>query len=150
MNQPSQPRTGSRYRGLLIIWGAQVFSLVVLFAITQPVRSMPGFGPSPNFGYLFAVFALALWVISFAAKFSVVSYAAGQRRPDLVTTGYMLGFVLCEACALVGVLARFVANAQASDLLIGLSFVGFLLHFPLRRHFERASVNQGQTSKTTL
>jgi hypothetical protein len=84
MNQPAQAREGARFRGLVIIWGGQVFSLALLFTMMQIIKpATPG---EPN----------------------------------------------------------------QSLLLVFAALVGFLLHFPRRRHIDNASGDQGQSFTTTL
>jgi hypothetical protein len=151
MNQGStQQLAGARFRGLLIIWGAQVFSLAIFFAITQIVRSAARAETDQTLLVVLAAVALSTFALSFVMKSKLIAQAAVARRPDLVTTGYILAFALCEACALFGVLLHFAAGGREAIYFFAAAALGFLLHFPRRRHVEEASGNQGQMLDTTL
>jgi F0F1-type ATP synthase membrane subunit c/vacuolar-type H+-ATPase subunit K len=154
MNQPTRQPVASRFRGLVIIWGAQVFSLAILFLVALVV-------PSPARGEMNQTLLLALAAaglacvgLSFVVKSILVARAAAERRADVVTTAYILAFALCEACAILGMVLRFATGAREGLYFFAAAALGFLLNFPRRRHVEDATGDQGQTFdgtfKTTL
>jgi cation transport ATPase len=150
MNQPSKSLADSRFRGLVLIWGVQLFSLALLFTVMQIVRPSLEIEFNQTLLFTFAALALATFSASFVLKSQFVSRATTERRPDLVTTGYILAYALCEACAVLGIVARFATGAREAIYFFVAALVGFLLHFPRRRHIQDATVEQGQTFTTTL
>jgi cation transport ATPase len=146
MNQPSKSLADSRFRGLVLIWGAQLFSLALLFTMMQIVRTSLEIEFNQTLLFTFAALALATFSASFVLKSQFVSRATTERRPDLVTTGYILAFALCEACAIFGFAARFTTGSYKAIYFFVAAALGFLLHFPRRRHVEDATVEQGQNT----
>jgi hypothetical protein len=150
MNQPTQAQVGARFRGLVIIWGVQVFTLALPFTIMQLVKPPTQGETNQTLLIVFAALTLTTFSFSFVVKAQFIGRAVAQQRPDLVTTGYVVAFALCESCALIGVAARFTTGARESIYFLAASFIGFLLHFPRRRHVDDASGGQGQSFTTTL
>lgn len=145
MNQgTTQQLAGARFRGLMIIWGAQVFSLVPLFVVTQLVGKSAPAAPNQMLLVALAAVALASLALSFVLKSKFVGRAVVERRPDLVTTGYVLAFMLCDASTLCGLLLYLTTGARESRYFLVVAAVGLLLNFPRRRHVEDASGNQAQ------
>jgi F0F1-type ATP synthase membrane subunit c/vacuolar-type H+-ATPase subunit K len=150
LNQPSQPSAGSRFRGLMIIWGLQLLSLAFL---SVPALALGATARAETNQIMLAAFAaagLACVGVSFIVKASFVARGAVLQRPDLVTNGYVIAFVLCEACALLGLVLRFLMGARDGFYFFGAAALGFLLNVPRRRHVEDASGGRGETFKTTL
>ncbi|MDT7602792.1 MAG: hypothetical protein QOF61_789 [Acidobacteriota bacterium] len=144
MNQrPTQSLAGARFRGLLIIWGAQILSLVIFFALMQMISSTGHAEGSQPLLLALAATALVAFGLSFVMKSKLLAQAARERRPDLVTTAYIIAFALCEACALFGLLAHFTTGAREALYFFIPAALGFLLHFPRRRHFDDADANNG-------
>ncbi|MFL6230639.1 MAG: hypothetical protein ACJ741_17850 [Pyrinomonadaceae bacterium] len=149
MNQPpNKSLAGARYRGLLIIWGAQVFSLALFFGLTQVIHATANTEDTQPFLLALGATALCAFGLSFAVKPRMLARAARERRPDHVTTGYIIAFALCESCALFGLIAYFVTGARASLYFFVPAALGLLLHFPRRPHFDDAGA--GQDFKSTF
>ena len=146
---PTQDRSGARYRGLVILWGAQLVSQALFFLITRLAVDDRAGGDRTLLAVLAAV-GLSTAGISFVLKPAMLARAAAQRRPDMVTTAYVLAFALCESCALFGLMARFVTGARESFYFFIPSALGLLLHFPRRRHLDDATGDAPQTFKTTF
>lgn len=153
MNQnPTQQLAGARYRGLLIIWGAQVCSLALLFGLTQFIPAGGAAGGGRTLLLVLGAVGLVSFALSFVVRPRLIAQAARQRRPDLVTTGYILAFALCEACAIFGLVAHFVTGAREALYFFAPPALGLALHFPRRRHFEEGA-GGGETGggfKSTL
>ncbi|MDT7542140.1 MAG: hypothetical protein QOE33_2044 [Acidobacteriota bacterium] len=150
MNPPKQGQAGSRFRGLVFLWVVQVLSLAVLLTIMQFIKLSTQGGPNQSLLVVFVALALTVFSLSFVLKAQFISRAMTQHRPDLVTTGYVLAFALCEACAILGIVARITSGAHESIYFVAAALVGFLLHFPRRQHVDDASSDQGQSFPTTL
>jgi F0F1-type ATP synthase membrane subunit c/vacuolar-type H+-ATPase subunit K len=151
MNQPpDKSLAGARYRGLIVIWGAQLFSLVLFFTLTQVVRPSDSAGGTQPLLLALGATALAAFVLSFVVKPRLLARAARERRPDLVTTGYIIAFALCESCAIFGLVAHFTTGAREALYFFIPAVLGFLLHFPRRRHLEEVDGGMGQGFKSTF
>lgn len=151
MNQSTPVRIGSRFRGLVIIWLAQISSLVLLSVLALVLRpSSANDGASSTTLAALAVPALGALAVSFFVRARFVSRAAVERRPDLVTTGHVIAFALCEACAVIGLVTRFMTGAFGALYFFLAALVGFLLLFPRRAQIEAASPDIEQDFKTTL
>jgi F0F1-type ATP synthase membrane subunit c/vacuolar-type H+-ATPase subunit K len=151
MNQPSNKSlAGARYRGLMIIWGGQVFTLMLFFGLTQMVHPATDAGGSQPLLLALAASALVTFGLSFVVKPRLLARAARERRPDLVTTGYIIAFALCEACAIFGLVAHFTTGAREALYFFIPAVLGFLLHFPRRRHFDIGDDNASQDFKSTF
>jgi hypothetical protein len=144
MNEnPTTTLTGARHRGLILIWGAQVVSLLFLLLLTRLVGAGGGAGGKRTLLIALAATGLSSVALSFAVKPRLIAQASRERRPDLVTTGYVLAFTLCEACALFGLIAHFVTGARESLYLFAPAALGLALHFPRRRHLEAVPEGEG-------
>ncbi len=149
MNQPTTQRAGARFRGLVILWGAQLVSQALFFLVMRLAVSDRGGGDQTLLVAL-AVAGFSTVSVSFFLKPRLLARAAQLRRPDMVTSAYVVAFALCESCALMGVLARFMTGARASFYFFIPSALGLLLHFPRRRDIDDASGDGGRTFTTTL
>jgi hypothetical protein len=150
MERPAQQLAGARFRGLLIIWCAQFFSLLMLYGLMRLTPVAERAGGDRTLLLVLAAVALTTFAASFVVKATLVARAVLTRRPEAVTSGYVVAFALCEACALLGLVAHFTMGARESIYFYGAAALGFLLHFPLRRHFEESAGDAGQSFNATL
>ena len=135
--RPAKPLGRARQRGLLLIWGAQLMSLVLFLLITRFVEVPPREGDDNSVVLLvLGLTGLTAFGLSFVAKAKLLAQSAVQNRPDLATTAYVVAFALCESCALFGLVAYFVTGARQSLLFFIPAALGLLLHFPRARHFD--------------
>jgi F0F1-type ATP synthase membrane subunit c/vacuolar-type H+-ATPase subunit K len=146
---PTQAQSGARYRGLIIIWGAQIASQVLLFLLAR-LAVADREGGDQTLLLVLAAVGLSTASLSFVLKPTMLARAAQQRRPEMVTTAYILAFALCESCALFGLVARFATGARESFYFFIPSALGLLLHFPRRRHLYDSAGDAPQTFKTTF
>ena len=104
------------YRRRLALWLAMVFSIMMYFVVIQRVTpASPQENPTLVYAMLGA--SIALVVTSFVAK----------RVADI------LALALCEAAALLGVVAWFVTAWSRSYVFLIVGLAGMLLHYPKRR-----------------
>ena len=73
-----------------------------------------------------------LVVASFAVKARLRGQAHVERKPELDRTAFILALVLCEAAALLGLVARFTTGSPHYYVSLLIGFVGILLHYPKR------------------
>jgi len=119
----------------MLIWGAQLMSLVIFLLITRLVEVPPRDGDNSVLLLALGLTALMAFGLSFPVRSKLLAQSAVQNRPDLATTAYVLAFALCESCALFGLVFHFVTGARASLYFFIPAVVGLLLHFPRREHF---------------
>src|SRR4028119_353648 len=100
----------ARRRGLLLIWGAQLFSLVLLFLIAYFLRRETGINPNHMVAWVLGSLGFVIFIASFPVKRKLLAEAAAQHRLDLGTTAYVIAFALCEVTALFGCAAYFVTG----------------------------------------
>lgn len=133
--RPAKPLGEARRRGLVLIWGAQLMSLVLFLLITRFVEIRPGEGDDQLLLFVLGLMAVTTFGLSFAVKAKLLAQSAVQNRPALATTAYVLAFALCESCALFGLVAYFVTGRVESLYFFIPAALGLLLHFPRREHF---------------
>lgn len=160
MERPTQQLAGARFRVLMIIWVAQFFTLLIPYGLMRLTPAGDSERDHRTLLLALAAVALTTFAASFVVKARLVARAVATRRPDAVTSGYVVAFSLCEACALLGLVAHFTTGARDSIYFLttgaresiyfyALAVLGFLLHFPRRRHFEESAGDAGQSFTAT-
>jgi len=143
----------ARRRGLLLIWGAQAFSLVFLFGLTYVVRPEANADGNHTLAWTLGAVGFMSFVFSFLIKRKLLAQAAAERRPDLGTTAYVLAFAMCEMTAILGFVAYVITGLSYTLHSFIIAAVGLLLHFPTRGTFDgieaRDTGNAG-INQTTL
>ena len=139
---PNRPNTGvnvdAQYRTMLILWFAFLMSIVMYFILSL-------FMPRPQetenrmLTILLSAFSAFLVVVSFAVKKKFLAQAIERQQVRLVSTGFILAAAFCEAAGLIGLIDLLAARDRYYVVLIAISFLGLLLHFPKRSHLEAAS-----------
>jgi hypothetical protein len=135
----------TRLRTMRILW-AVFFNTIFLFVIIAYFASQPepgdaevaDGGGSPA-TYLFFAVALTSAALSFVMKKRFFDRGEREKRPEQVQTGFVLALVLCEVGALLGVVAVIAFRDPLGYLLIALTALGYLLHFPRREPLLAAS-----------
>jgi hypothetical protein len=146
---PAKSTAETRHRAVLVIWGAQLLSLVLLFALTRLIAPEEPPEPNPTLLLALGVAGLTAFGASFALKAKLIAQASAQRRLELAQTAYVAAFALAESCALLGVVAHFVTGARESVYFFAPAALGLLLHFPRRRDF-RDPPGEGAGFTTTM
>jgi uncharacterized membrane protein YfcA len=128
-----------RYRTLLVIWIAILWSITIFVA----VPGMVGVWSTPESNnHAFAVFAglcLLIVAVSFVVKGILLARAEQQQNVALVMRAYIISFALCEASCLVGLLAAFTGISPSYYLLFIPGLVCMLLHMPRRERLLAAA-----------
>jgi hypothetical protein len=147
MNEnPVKTSAGARRRGLLVIWGAQLFSLVVLFCIAYFLRLETGIQGNHAVAWVLGIVGFVIFIASFPVKRKLLAQAAAQRRLDLGTTAYVIAFAFCEATALLGIAAYFATGLSYALHSFILAAAGMLLHLPARDALEGIEASGGNAS----
>lgn len=142
----------ARRRGLLLIWGAQLLSLVILFSLTYVVRPQSARDGNHTLGWAFGMVGFMTFLLSFLIKRKLLTQAAAERRLDLGTTAYVVAFAMCELTAILGFVAYVITGLSYTLHSFVIAAAGMLLHFPARGALEGIEPNSttGADFKTTL
>lgn len=148
MNMPSNQSGADagldvRLRTMRILWVVflvtiGLYALVTVFA--RPSQEILSERRQENPPLLLALGALglSLVVLSFVIKRLYYRKAAEQLSPPQFQTGFIIAEVLCESCALFGLLGLFITWNDYAYALFVLGALGQLLHFPQRDQLAAA------------
>lgn len=149
MNEsPMRAPAEARRRGLLLIWGAQAFSLVLFFALTYVVRPESGADSNHTLAWALGAVGFMSFLLSFLIKRKLLTQAAAEHRPDLGTTAHVIAFALCEMTAILGFVAYLITGLPYTLHSFIIAAAGLLLHFPARGVFER--IEAGDSDNANL
>lgn len=138
MNEsPTRAPAEARRRGLLIILGAQAFSLVLFFALTYVVRPEASADGNHTLTWALGAVGFTTFLASFLIKRKLLAQAAAERRPDLGTTAFVIAFAMCEMTAILGFVAYLITGLSYALHSFIIAAAGLLLHFPARGAFDR-------------
>lgn len=131
----------ARYRTMLILWIAQMMSLVMFLFLTQFIAGSSEQPPAANnlLSFIFASVGSFSVIISFVVRSTLLQRSVEKQDPSLVQTALVAGCALCEVPGLLGVVERFVLPGRDYLLLLAVSFLGMALHFPRRANLLAAS-----------
>jgi hypothetical protein len=134
MNSPNQTPVNldQRYRTLLILWFAiciSVFMFLVLILLTPH---------QPRENQILTLLLNSLGIVpvglSFLIKQRMLGKAIEAGRFDLLQSGYITAFALCEVAALLALLDAFSTGSKYYFVGFLVAGLGLLLHFPQKRH----------------
>ena len=152
MNEsPFKGSAEARRRGLLVIWGGQLCTILILFLIAYFARTRE---PNANhtLAWMLGAIGFTTFIASFLVKRKLLAQAAAERRLDLGTTAYVVAFVLCEVTAILGFMAYFITGLSYALHSFILAAGGLLLHFPTRNALDGIETNNANANlnQTTL
>ncbi len=135
--QEVEARVAARYQVFLILWILMLVSLAFLLCLAVFVR---GSGrPDRTMSYLSFGISIVLVIASLLIKHRQVKQALERRQVSLLQSAYILGFALCEAAALFGLMDHFVTGSNNYRYMFALAVFGMLLHFPKKDHVRAVS-----------
>jgi hypothetical protein len=132
-----QPNIEARYRTMLTLWFAMIMSVVmwlVLIHFTVTTNSA-----NPKLGFLLICLGLVPMSSSFLVKQILIAKAIDRQDAMLIQQAYVVAWALCEAAALLGLLAHFLAVSPFYYVAFIIGGAGMLLHFPQKKHLLAAS-----------
>jgi len=134
---PNPPDVDARYRTLLILWFAICMSVLMFLGLTflsvvAPVENR-------TLTLVLNSLGVAPVALSFLLKQRALAKAVEQQRLDLVQSGYVLAFALCESSALLGVLDHFTTGSGYHYFAFAIAGLGLVLHFPQKINLVNAS-----------
>lgn len=137
-------RPEERHRALVIIWGAQLMSLLMFFVLTRVVGTeAAGESGHETLDWLLPALATLGFLLSFLLKRRMLAQSVERQEMARVQTGYILAFVLCELSGILGLLYSFLVGwSPLYYFLFGLAAFGLALHFPRIQHLHEASFKQ--------
>jgi hypothetical protein len=128
-----------RYRTLLTIWVAILWSIAIMIAVPVMVGTRPMPVANNKAFMVFAGLCLLLVVVSFVLKGILLSRASEQQNLAQVVTAYIIAFALCEASCLVALLACFTGVSPYYYLLFIPGPLFMLFHMPRRERLLEAT-----------
>ena len=131
-----------RYQTMLILWFALLMSIAIYFAFVQfAAASFSDLKESPPSSLLIVginALGAVLVLVSFVVKRKLLEQSVEKQDVLLVQKALIISCALCEACALLGLLERFIGIREYYLLFI-LAVAGDLFHYPRRSQLEAAS-----------
>ena len=141
-----QQNIDAKYRSVVIVWFAILFSTGLFFLVSRIVATSSTPGELPE---LVETNRILLWVcvavgvltflVSFILKGKLLKQSVEKHSIQLVVSGHIVAFALCEATCLFGLLAYVVTHTPYAYLLFALAIVGLLLHFPRKAQMQDAA-----------
>jgi F0F1-type ATP synthase membrane subunit c/vacuolar-type H+-ATPase subunit K len=145
-NQPgADPGPEGRLRVMRILWVVFLVNIglfVVLCQVAAPDRDEPAVGV-PTLLLVLLALGFSTVAASFLVKPGFYRRAAERHEPAHLQTGFILALALCEAAALLGVVAVFVTSSGYAYLLFALGALGQAAHFPTREQVMSAYFKPG-------
>jgi len=135
----AEARLAASYQVFLVLWIAMLMSLGIFLSLAVFV---PGSGkPDRTMSYAFFGISIGLVIASLLIKHRQVKQALERRQMALLQSAYILGFALCEAAALFGLLDHFITGSKNYRFMFALAVFGMLAHFPKKDHVVQCLTN---------
>lgn len=139
MTTPNKENIEARYRSMVIIWIAQIMSVVMFFVVTQFVDVPDDRAENNILSFVFAAVGTFCAIISFIVRAKLLRQSVDKQDLALVQTANIAGRALCEVPAILGVIERFILPGREYLLLLLISALAMLLHYPRRSDLHAAS-----------
>src|SRR5258706_11356315 len=107
--QDSEARVAGRLRRLRIIWFALLVTIGMYYFITR-FTGQPESNPIRTLSLALAAAGAFFVLVSLLFKQKYLKQAVETQRIELVITGYILAYALCEVPALLGLVDYFVTG----------------------------------------
>ena len=136
-NGTDQPDLDARYRTLLILWFAICMSVLLFLVLIymSPVVA----AENRNLTLALNSVGLVPVALSFLLKQRMLTKSVELQRLDLVQSGYVLAFALCESSALFGLMNHFLTGTKYYYFAFIIAGLGLMLHFPQKQNLVNAS-----------
>jgi hypothetical protein len=131
-----------RQQTMMVFWFTLLMSVVMLF-IVATLAAPENLGnaasaTSPLVMLALTALGVLLVIVSFVVKGQLLRKSVEKQDLALVQQGLIIACALCEACALFGVVERFVFGGRGYYALFLIAIIGELLHFPRREQLLAA------------
>jgi hypothetical protein len=129
---PQDPQSlSARRRFQLILWLTMVVAGVMYFVV---IKLVPPSAPLPNPSLETTLLAIAAGLVG--VSFPVENRVRGPREETRnfarERAAQIMGLVLCESAAVLGVVVHIVTGSPRGQLMIAIGVAGLLLHYPKR------------------
>jgi hypothetical protein len=139
MTLPTKGNIEARYRTMVILWIGQIMSVLMFFLVTQFVE-VPADRPENNvLSFVFAAVGTFCAIISFVVRTKLLRESVEKQDLAKVQSAYIVARALCEVPAILGVAERFLLPGREYLLLLIISLLAMILHYPRRSDLLAAS-----------
>jgi hypothetical protein len=128
-----------RYRTLLVLWVAILWTIVILVAVPVMIKRPPQPDANQRLFWIFLGLSLAAVAASFLMKGILLARAERAQNLTLTAQAYILAFALCESSCIFGLMAYFTGVSRYYYLLFIPGNVCMLFHMPRRERLLAAS-----------
>ncbi len=132
-----------RYQTMVVLWLALFMTIGLYFLYSlfmmEPIEVDP---QTPRRSLLIAVLTAVgtfLVVLSFAVKRKMLERSVEKQDVLLVQKALVVACAMCEVCALLGLMERFLVGNHDYFVLFLIAAIGMALHFPRREQLLAAS-----------
>ncbi|MGB9181903.1 MAG: hypothetical protein WCB68_21920 [Pyrinomonadaceae bacterium] len=134
-----------RYRTLIIIWLAIMFSIGVLWVVgTFIMQSSASAQSNGMLNLILTAIGTLLALVSLAVKQKLLAQSVEKQSVQLVSSAYIIAFAMCEGAAIFGMIDRLATNDRYYFLLFIVAVVFMLLNFPKKEHVFAATQGTGR------
>ncbi|HWN11428.1 MAG TPA: hypothetical protein VNO50_19525 [Pyrinomonadaceae bacterium] len=134
-----ETETAKRHQTLMILWFAMLMNMGILFLVAFIAAPDTNGSPSKLLTFVLAAVATFLVGISFAVKRKFFEQSVNRQDMSLVQKGLVVAWAICEVCAMIGLLERFLIGNRDYFVLFLLGAIGIALHFPRRDDLRSAN-----------
>ena len=136
---PNKDSIDARYRSMVILWIGQLMSVGMFYLVTQFVDVPDDRAENNLLSFVFAGVGTFCALISFFVRGKLLRQSVEKQDLALVQTAMIAGRALCEVPALLGVVERFILPGREYLLLLLISALAMVLHYPRRSDLLAAS-----------
>ena len=141
MTDQNDPQTSIdlRIRTMRTLWIGLIGSLGMYYVFTLFAERKESLEPNPRLSLTLICVGMVIVLVSFLIKSKLLSKAVEQRSIGMVQQAYVVTWAITEIPALLGLLDFFLTNDRYYYVLLVISALGQLLHFPRREHVVNAA-----------
>jgi hypothetical protein len=141
MTDQNDPQTSIdlRIRTMRTLWIGLIGSLGMYYVFTLFAERKESLEPNPSLSLTLICVGMVIVLVSFLIKSKLLSKAVEQRSIGMVQQAYVVTWAITEIPALLGLLDFFLTNDRYYYVLLVISALGQLLHFPRREHVVNAA-----------
>jgi len=152
LNQKAYTKVEARYPGLVVVWFGQLMSIGALVGfslfLVPETSDLPGAATGSLLRLVLTALGVFFVVASFAVKRKLLNESVAKQQINLVQKAFVIAVVMCEVCAIIGVIERFLINHHDYYFLFVLAAAGTVFHFPRREHLVAASYKISENEST--
>lgn len=140
MTKPSENRAvevDRKLRLLFLLWAAFLSSAVLCgLIIWLAEREETTAAGDPLLATVFAFAGLAAIASSVIVKRVFLALATARHKLWQVVRAYLIAFVLCDAAAMLGLIAFFLSRSRLAYVMCAVAALAIAAHRPRRDHLE--------------